>query len=91
MQWVDEVREKAPGLRVALYHGPNRARDYPPVLLACYDIVISTYNVMYGEFKAAPMGGLFRVRWHRCGPLIVDFSTCRVSCGVVICVHTACK
>ncbi|BDA45031.1 Helicase-like transcription factor [Coccomyxa sp. Obi] len=64
-QWVDEVREKAPQLRVALYHGPKR-RSFTPALLACYDVIVTTYQTMANECDAAPQGALFRVRWHRC-------------------------
>ena len=46
MQWVDEVHDKAPGLSVALYHGPGRADRLPPVLLASHDIIITTYNTV---------------------------------------------
>lgn len=63
---MDEVREKAPQLRVALYHGPNRARDFSPALLACYDVIVTTYWVLASEFGASPQGSLYRVRWHRC-------------------------
>ena len=44
MQWVGEVRSKAPGLSVALYHGPGRAERLPPALLASYDVIVTTYN-----------------------------------------------
>lgn len=63
---MDEVREKAPQLRVALYHGPNRSRDFTPALLACYDVIVTTYWVLASEFGASPQGLLYRVRWHRC-------------------------
>ena len=65
-QWIDEINEKAPQLRMALYHGPNRARDFPPALLASHDVVITTYALMASEYNAAPQGALYRVRWHRC-------------------------
>lgn len=64
-QWVDEVREKAPQLRVALYHGSKR-RSFTPALLACHDVIVTTYQTMANEWDAAPQGALFRVRWHRC-------------------------
>ena len=67
---MDEVREKAPQLRVALYHGPYRGRDFSPALLACYDVVVTTYWVLASEFGAAPQGALYRVRWHRCALLL---------------------
>ena len=65
-QWIDEINEKAPQLRTALYHGLNRTRDFPPALLASYDVVITTYALMASEYNAAPQGALYRVRWHRC-------------------------
>ena len=58
--------DKAPQLRVALYYGPNRARDFSPALLACMDVVVTTYATMHSECGARPQGALFRVRWHRC-------------------------
>ena len=60
------MRDKAPQLRVALYHGPNRVHDFSPALLACHDVVITTYGTMQSECAARPQGALFRVRWHRC-------------------------
>ncbi len=68
-QWVDEVREKAPQLRVVLYHGSQR-RSITPALLACHDVVVTTYQTMASECDAAPKGPLFRVRWHRCARLV---------------------
>ena len=65
-QWIDEVNQKAPQLRTALYHGPNRCRDFTPTRLACTDVVVTTYNVLHSEFNAAPQGSLYRVPWHRC-------------------------
>jgi len=65
-QWIDEMSQKAPQLRTALYHGPNRSRDFSPVLLASYDVVVTTYGTMSTEFNAAPQGALYRVHWHRC-------------------------
>lgn len=74
---MDEVREKAPQLRVALYHGPNRARDFSPALLACYDVIVTTYWVLASEFGASPQGSLYRVRWHRCARRCL--SPCNIS------------
>ncbi|KAK9811296.1 hypothetical protein WJX72_001345 [[Myrmecia] bisecta] len=65
-QWVDEIQQKCPQLSVALYHGPRRTQQYPPTLLASYDVVVSTYDIIGNEHQQAPMGALFRVRWHRC-------------------------
>ena len=65
-QWIDEVNGKALQLRTALYHGPNRCRDFPLTRLACTDVVVTTYNVLHSEFNAAPQGSLYRVPWHRC-------------------------
>ena len=64
-QWVDEVQTKCPQLSVALYHGPGRQTRLPPALLASYDIVVSTYDIVGNELGQSPMGNLFRVRWHR--------------------------
>ena len=63
---MDEVRDKAPQLHVALYHGPSCARDFSPALLAGLDVVVTTYGKMHSECASRPQGALFRLRWHRC-------------------------
>lgn len=64
-QWVAEVRAKTPQLSVCLYHGGNRQRKFPPVILASYDIVITTFGMVNQEHNSSPIGPLFRVRWFR--------------------------
>lgn len=79
-QWVDEVREKTPQLRVALYHGSKR-RSFTPALLACHDVIVTTYQTMANECDAAPKGALFRVRWHRYACLAFASHSCQLKCG----------
>jgi SNF2 family DNA or RNA helicase len=43
-QWANEIRHKAPGLSVLIYHGPNRGKFMD--LFAEYDVVITTYSVV---------------------------------------------
>ena len=66
-QWVDEMQSKTPQLSVALYHGPNRAQRFPASLLASYDVVVTTYDILGMEHQMSPVGSVFRVRWFRCG------------------------
>jgi len=45
-QWVAEVREKAPALTVAKYHGAQRRKLLPPLALDAHDVVVTTYAVL---------------------------------------------
>ncbi len=90
-QWTDEMNQKAPQLRTALYHGPNRSRDYSPVLLASYDVVVTTYGTMSTEFNAAPQGALYRVHWHRCDTSLSKHQDVRAwQCGYCSADHGDC-
>ena len=63
------MQSKTPQLSVALYHGPNRAQRFPASLLASYDVVVTTYDILGMEHQMSPVGSVFRVRWFRCaGP-----------------------
>lgn len=50
--------------------GPNRQARFPPVILASYDVVVTTYSVVGKEHESSPLGPVFRVRWHRCAYVI---------------------
>ena len=71
-QWKDEIEAKTPQLSVALYHGPNRRSLYTPSLLASYDIIVTTYDVLSHENNESPLGPIFRVPWFRCFTLIIE-------------------
>ncbi|KAJ3084919.1 hypothetical protein HK102_000513 [Quaeritorhiza haematococci] len=49
-QWEDEIETKTKKglLRVLVYHGSSRTKD--PAVLARYDVVITTYQVVASEF-----------------------------------------
>ena len=54
---------------MALYHGPDRLARFPtPSLLASYDVVVSTYDILTQDSKQSPVGPIFRVPWFRCTP-----------------------
>ncbi|ANB12247.1 DNA repair protein RAD16 [Sugiyamaella lignohabitans] len=60
-QWADEIRNKAPGLRVEVHHGPSRSKD--PNSLNSYDVVITTYQTATSEHQNK--GPLFQKTWWR--------------------------
>lgn len=43
-QWNDEISSKGKGLRVYIYHGPNRTSS--AAQLAQYDVILSTYSTI---------------------------------------------
>jgi len=50
-QWVAEVREKAPALTVAKYHGALRRKLLPPLALAVQDVVVTTYMALVMDWR----------------------------------------
>ncbi|KAJ3156294.1 hypothetical protein HK101_001498 [Irineochytrium annulatum] len=76
-QWKNEIEEKADGLRVLIYHGPNRTQS--KFELRKYDVVMTTYMVIAMErptegghigvdgqlVESQKAGPIFRARWHR--------------------------
>lgn len=64
-QWANEIREKAPGLRVMVHHGPKRdknSRDFKN-----FHVIVTTFQVVASEY--AVNGPLFHQVWWR---VIVD-------------------
>lgn len=64
-QWGNEIREKAPGLRVMVHHGPKRDKDNKD--FKTYDVIVTTFQVVASEH--AVNGPLFQQVWWR---VIVD-------------------
>ena len=64
-QWKDEIEAKTPQLSVALYHGADRRERFSPAILASYDVVVTTYDILGHEKNESPMGSVFRVQWFR--------------------------
>lgn len=64
-QWASEIKEKAPGLRVCVHHGPKRTKSSTE--LATYDVVVTTYQVVTSERDSK--GPLHYVNWLR---IIID-------------------
>lgn len=60
-QWADEIKTKAPQLKVIVHYGKNRAESSSE--LKKYDVVISTYQILMGEWQSK--GPLFDRRWWR--------------------------
>ena len=52
-QWKAELEKfTEPGtLTIAIYHGPNRAKEFPLQKLIKYDIVLTTYQVLEQDFR----------------------------------------
>jgi transcription termination factor 2 len=64
-QWASEIKEKAPGLRVCVHHGPKRTKSSTE--LTTYDVVVTTYQVVTSERDSK--GPLNYVNWLR---IIID-------------------
>lgn len=52
-QWKAEIEKfTEPGtFTVAIYHGPNRAKELPVQKLTKYDIILTTYQVLEQDFR----------------------------------------
>ena len=52
-QWKEEIERFTDGnpLTICVYHGPNRAKEFPRELLVKYDIVLTTYQVIEAEYR----------------------------------------
>lgn len=64
-QWSNEIKDKAPGLRVMVHHGSKRDKDNK--YFATYDVIMTTFQVVASEH--ANNGPLFQQPWWR---IIVD-------------------
>ncbi|GAB1315931.1 hypothetical protein MFIFM68171_06141 [Madurella fahalii] len=72
-QWEAEIKEKVDKtheLKVCVHHGPQRTRD--PKVLAKYDVVITTYQILVSEHghsnpdpTKSPQAGCFGIHWFR--------------------------
>lgn len=64
-QWQNEIKDKAPKLRVKVHHGPKRDKDN--LDFASHDVIVTTFQVVSSEH--ANPGPLFKQKWWR---IIVD-------------------
>ncbi|KAK3945606.1 SNF2 family N-terminal domain-containing protein [Diplogelasinospora grovesii] len=68
-QWEAEIKEKvnpSHALKVYVHHGPQRTKD--PKVLATYDVVITTYQILvseHGHSSRDLQAGCFGVHWFR--------------------------
>ncbi|KAK4100561.1 hypothetical protein N658DRAFT_559604 [Parathielavia hyrcaniae] len=72
-QWEAEIKDKvnkSHELRVCVHHGPQRTKD--PKVLAKYDVVITTYQILVSEHgnsnpdpSRGPQAGCFGIHWFR--------------------------
>lgn len=72
-QWEAEIKEKVhadKNVKVCVHHGPQRTKD--PKVLAKYDVVITTYQILVSEHGNShedpskhPQVGCFGVYWYR--------------------------
>lgn len=60
-QWANEIKHKAPGLSVLVYHGPNRGKFMD--LFSEYDVVVTTYSVV--SIDHSKENGVFQPVWWR--------------------------
>jgi len=65
VQWRGEIERycTAKSLTLYTYHGPKRSTD--PVLLASYDVVLTTYSIVQSEFSAKINGAKLACKY--CG------------------------
>eukprot|EP00123_Amoebidium_parasiticum_P011410 comp20695_c0_seq1/m.26967 comp20695_c0_seq1/g.26967 ORF comp20695_c0_seq1/g.26967 comp20695_c0_seq1/m.26967 type:complete len:646 (-) comp20695_c0_seq1:110-2047(-) len=65
--WKEQIAaHMREGVSVYVYHGPDRVSD--PVFLGGHNIVVTTYNVLAGDFSETnsnPATGLHAVNWRR--------------------------
>jgi len=66
-QWKTEIEKFCdPGVvQVVIYHGPDRERLIPRIMLRKYDIVLTTYQVLEADFRK--MVSPNRVKCPNCG------------------------
>ncbi|KAK4158367.1 transcription termination factor 2 [Chaetomidium leptoderma] len=72
-QWEAEIKDKVTKgheLKVYVHHGPQRTKD--PKVLAKYDVVITTYQILVSEHghsnpdsTKGPQAGCFGIHWFR--------------------------
>eukprot|EP00929_Paragymnodinium_shiwhaense_P049077 TRINITY_DN24769_c1_g3_i1.p1 TRINITY_DN24769_c1_g3~~TRINITY_DN24769_c1_g3_i1.p1 ORF type:complete len:1067 (-),score=226.70 TRINITY_DN24769_c1_g3_i1:152-3352(-) len=60
--WAEQLRLHAPGLRVRLYHGPDR--DKETSRFRAFDVTLTTYDIVRADSKEQ-MSGLAAAKWHR--------------------------
>lgn len=65
-QWAQEIKEKAPRLKVIVYHGPIRSKS-SAINFHLADVVVTTFQVVANEHESN--GKLFGREWWR---LIID-------------------
>ncbi|CAB9496901.1 regulator of chromatin subfamily A member 3-like 1 [Seminavis robusta] len=53
LQWKTELEKftEPDTFSIAIYHGPNRAKDFPIQKLCKYDVVLTTYQVLEQDFR----------------------------------------
>lgn len=73
-QWKTEIEKfTEPGtLTVAIYHGPNRAKEFPSATLSKYDVILTTYQVIEQDFRK--MVSPNKIKCPNCG---AKFKVCR--------------
>lgn len=54
-QWATEIKTKAIGLSVVIYHGSNKKKPKTKEQLLAYDVVITTHGTLSGEYVESPL------------------------------------
>ncbi|KAI1297540.1 DNA repair protein rad16 [Mortierella claussenii] len=75
LQWMSEISEHAPSLKVLVYHGPGRTESMKELM--SYDIVVTTYSIIESGYRKQKFGFrrggttvkedslLHRIKWYR--------------------------
>ncbi|KAG0320628.1 DNA repair protein rad16 [Dissophora globulifera] len=75
IQWMNEIRDHAPSLKVLVFHGPGRSESQS--FLESHDVVVTTYSIIESGYRKQKYGFkrknmtvkedslLHRIRWHR--------------------------
>ncbi|KAF8941380.1 DNA repair protein rad16 [Dissophora ornata] len=75
IQWMNEIKDHAPSLKVLVFHGPSRSESMKHLM--SHDIVITTYSIIESGYRKQKYGFkrkgmtvkedslLHRIHWHR--------------------------
>ncbi|KAF9958104.1 DNA repair protein rad16 [Modicella reniformis] len=75
IQWMNEIKNHAPSLKVIIFHGPHRTESMKELIK--HDVVITTYAIIESGFRKQKFGLkqkgmtvkedslLHRIKWHR--------------------------
>ena len=68
-QWIDTINKILPNLRIYLHRGRNRARTYSELCSKCFDVAITTLDMVYSRKKENFLTVLHSMYWDR---IVID-------------------